>query len=90
MPVTTSTSGLLRVETSSYYLRATKTDKRLNNCMLLHAQHQEITDDLDLVHVARNFVDANDEDKNSLDQPITVNVQIFVVTIFRGLNFRGD
>ena len=33
MPATTSTSGLLHVKTSSYYLRATKTNKRLNNCM---------------------------------------------------------
>ena len=31
--------------------------------MLLHAQDREITDDLDLVQVARNFVDANDERK---------------------------
>ena len=31
--------------------------------MLLHAQRQEIKDDLDLVEVARNFVDANDERK---------------------------
>ena len=30
-------------------------------CMLLRAQHQEITDDLDLLQVAQNFVDANDE-----------------------------
>ena len=32
-------------------------------CTLLHAQHQEITDDLNLVQVARNFVDANNERK---------------------------
>ena len=31
--------------------------------MLLHAQYQEITDDFDLVQVARNFGDANDERK---------------------------
>ena len=31
--------------------------------MLLQAQHREITNDLDLVQVARNIVDANDERK---------------------------
>ena len=31
--------------------------------MLLHAQHREITDDLDFVQVARNFTEANDERK---------------------------
>ena len=40
--------------------------------MLLHAQHQEITDDLDLAQVAEKFVDANDEDRNILDQRITL------------------
>ena len=38
-------------------------------CMLLHAQHQEITDDLDLVRVAGNFVDANDKRKRYFRPP---------------------
>ena len=29
--------------------------------MVLHEQDQEITDDFDLVKVARNFIDANDQ-----------------------------
>ena len=31
--------------------------------MVLHAQHRKVTNDLDLVQVARNFVDVNDERK---------------------------
>ena len=55
---------LLRVETCSYYLGVTKTGKRLiTACLLLCAQHQESIDDLELVQVAQNFVDANDEHK---------------------------
>ena len=46
------------------YLQAMMTKKRLNNCLLVHAQHQEIRDNLDLVQVTQNFVNANDEDKN--------------------------
>ena len=38
------------------------TQKRLNNYILLHV-HKKITDDLDLVQVAQNFIDLNDERK---------------------------
>ena len=37
----------------------------------VHGQHQEITNDLDLVQVARELVDADDERKNILDQLIS-------------------
>ena len=48
----------------SYYLQATMTEKRHNNCMLLHVCiHTEITDDHDLVRVAWYFIDVNDESK---------------------------
>ena len=56
-PVTLSTSertfsALRRVLT---YMRASMTEQRLNNCMLLHV-HKDITDSLDLVTVAEEFV----------------------------------
>ena len=53
------------------YEQRRPTSALIIECMRLHAQHQEITDDLDLVQVATNFVDANDERKNISDQPIT-------------------
>ena len=38
------------------------TEKRLNNCLLLHV-HKELTDSLDLVAVASEFVSLYDERK---------------------------
>ena len=54
--------------------------------MLLRAKHQEITDDLELVQVAENYVDANDERKNILDQPITF-LSIHVLTVIPSSTF---
>ena len=42
------------------YLRSTMTEKRLNNCLMLHV-HKEFTDSLDLISVAKIFVSAYDE-----------------------------
>ena len=50
-------SALRRVLT---YLRATMTEKRLNNCLVLHV-HKCITDECDLVKIAKEFVMVNDE-----------------------------
>ena len=57
LPVTLATSertfsALRRLFT---YLRSSMTEKRLNNCLLLHV-HKELTDSLDLVAVASEFV----------------------------------
>ena len=46
-------------EARSTYLRSTMSQERLNNLMILHV-HKELTDALDLVHVANEFVRANE------------------------------
>ena len=65
MPVTTLTSkrSFSTLKRLLTYLRATMTEKRLNNCMLLHI-HMEITDDLNLVQVAQNFIDLTTNARN--------------------------
>ena len=51
--------------------------------MLLHAHDREITDDLDLVKVARNFVDANDERKSIFDLRLLFgNIKTFCLLYF--------
>ena len=62
VPITSSTSerplsSLIRLLT---YLRSTMTEKRLNNCLLLHI-HKYLTDSLDLYEIARDFISANEE-----------------------------
>ena len=44
------------------YLRSSMTEKRLNHCLLLHV-HKELTDSVDLVAVAKEFIDSYDERK---------------------------
>jgi len=36
------------------------TEKRLNNCMILHI-HKDLTDRMDLIHIAKEFVAVNEE-----------------------------
>ena len=62
IPVTSSTSErtfstLRRLLT---YLRSTMTEKRLNNCLLLHV-HKDLTDSLNLQDIALQFISVNDE-----------------------------
>ena len=62
IPITSATaertfSALKQVFT---YLRSTMTEQRLNNCLLLHV-HKKLTDELNLVSVAREFVARNEE-----------------------------
>ena len=62
IPITTSTSerafsSLRRLLT---YMRSTMTEKRLNNCMLLHV-HKELTDKIDLTEIAKEFVCVREE-----------------------------
>ena len=61
-PITSSTSersfsALRRLYT---YLRSTMTEKRLNNCFLLHV-HKDLTDNIKLEDVAKEFIMVNDE-----------------------------
>ena len=64
IPITTSTSertfSVLRQLLT--YLRSTMSEERLNNCLLLHV-HKDITDALDYVEIAKNFIDVNPERK---------------------------
>ena len=67
VPLTSATSertfsALRRVLT---YVRATMTEQRLNNCMLLHV-HKDLTDSLDMVAVAKEFVARFDRKKKLL------------------------
>lgn len=60
VPITSATaertfSVLKRLLT---YLRSTMTEKRLSNCLLLHA-HRDLTDKLNLEDIAKEFVSAN-------------------------------
>ena len=62
IPITSATSErtfsvLRRLLT---YMRSTMTEKRLNNCLLIHV-HKDVTEQLDLVQIAKEFVSANDE-----------------------------
>ena len=43
-------------------LRSSMTERRLNHCLLLHI-HKELTDSLDLILVAKEFVDLHEERK---------------------------
>ena len=45
------------------YIRSTMTEKRSNNCFLLHI-HKVLTDTINLVDVAKEFILANDERKH--------------------------
>jgi len=64
VPITSSTcertfSVLKRLLT---YLRSTMTEKRLNNCLLLHV-HKDLTDKLNLLEVANEFISVNSDRK---------------------------
>lgn len=64
LPVTSATSertfsALRRLLT---YLRATMTEKRLNNCLMLHV-HKDVTDSLNITAIAEEFVSTNDDRK---------------------------
>ena len=62
LPITSATSertfsALRRLLT---YMRLKTTEKRLNNCLLLHI-HKDITDSLNLTSVAKEFIGLTDE-----------------------------
>ena len=67
IPVTTATaertfSALRRLKT---YLRATMSQQRLNNTMLLYV-HKDRTDKIDIVNIARSFIKENDRRRNNV------------------------
>ena len=69
VPITTATaersfSALRRMKT---YLQNSMTQQRLNHCMILHV-HREETDKLNLIEVAKEFVEKNDRRKQFFGQ----------------------
>ena len=69
VPITSATSertfsALRRLLT---YLCSSMAEKRLNHCLLLHI-HKELTDSMDLVVVAKEFIDLYDERKKYFGQ----------------------
>ena len=70
IPVTTATaerifSALRRLKT---YLRATMSQTRLNNTMLL-CVHKHRTDELDIITLANSFINVNDRRRNYFGRP---------------------
>lgn len=64
IPITSATaertfSVLRRLLT---YLRSTMTEKRLNNCLLLHV-HKDLTHNINIIDIAKEFTLANDDRK---------------------------
>ena len=64
IPITSATSErtfsvLRRLLT---YIRSTMTEKRLNNCLILHV-HKDLTDNVNLTDIAKEFVFSNDDRK---------------------------
>ena len=62
IPVTSATSErtFSVLKRLLVYLRSTMTEKRLNNCLLVHV-HKDIVDELNLKEIAVEFVSVNDE-----------------------------
>ena len=70
VPITSATSErafstLRRLLT---YLRSTMTEKRLNNCCLLHI-HKDVVDEMPLQPTATEFIMANDERRDYFGTP---------------------
>ena len=64
IPITSATSerSISTLRCACTYLRSTMTEKRLNNCFLLHV-HKELTDMCNLQELAKEFVERNDEQR---------------------------
>lgn len=65
IPITSATaertfSVLRRLLT---YLRSTMTEKRLNNCLLLHVHKKDLAHNINLIDIAKEFTLANDDRK---------------------------
>ena len=64
------------------YMWSTKTEKYLNNCLLIHV-HKEITEQLDLVQSAEEFVSAKEEG----DFLVLINKQFCIVILLFQANY---
>ena len=62
LPITSSTSerSFLSLQQMLTYLWSTVTEKGLNNCLLLHV-HIDLTENLDVMEIARDFISENEE-----------------------------
>ena len=65
IPMTTATSerSFSTLRRLKSYLRSTMTQSRLNHIMLLHV-HKELTDNIDLLQVAKYFIGVNERRRN--------------------------
>ena len=52
--------NILHITTFATYLRSTMTEKRLNNCLLLHV-HKDLTDSLNMQDIATEFISVSDD-----------------------------
>ena len=64
IPITSSTSerSFSTLRRLCNYVRSTMTEKRLNNCFLVHV-HKELSKEISPVSIAKEFVERNDERK---------------------------
>jgi len=62
VPITSATSerSFSALKVVNTYLRSSMSEKRLNNCFILHV-HKEITDSCDMVAIAQEFIAVNTE-----------------------------
>ena len=67
-----SFSAVWRLKT---YLHSSMTQQRLNHFMLLHI-HKCHTNNLDLVDVANDFMDGNEDRKNFLGQNLSKHTEL--------------
>ena len=64
LPTTTGDIGeMMYSQLLKSYLRSSMSQKRLNHLMLLHI-HKSITDKLDMIEVANNFIYSHEHRKN--------------------------
>ena len=64
IPITSATAerSFSALQNILTYLRSSMTEQRLNNCMLFHI-HKHLTDSLDLIQIAKEFIAINAERK---------------------------
>ena len=88
VPITSATSerAFLTLRRLLTYLRSTMTEKRLNNCCLLHI-HKDVVDEMSLQPTATEFIMANDERRHYFGTPqwviLTQNVYILMYPLAR-------
>ena len=83
LPITLATSerifsALRRLLT---YMRSKMTEKRLNNCLLLHIHKDNITDSLNVTSVAKEFISLTDERFLDLSSSLWTYIVMYIILI---------